>query len=243
VSVIPAATAPADLVGYSIVLVGRFDPMSFQPSMLLKNGLLNEADLADLSYEMLFKEVCIIRLPWLVLTVEPQKLSAITTLQTPAAEPIRDFVLDFAEELPDGRFTALGINRDTHIAIKSNEHYEMLLERITASLSPFGLSKDGLEREPLDWHGILQPTVLRSIAFQGQRDDDTRGMALVRLEPSTRLSPGIYILVNDHFDADPSRLDAEPKHLLSQLSSGWVSAMQRAESVVEVIRKDLHAIA
>lgn len=62
-TMIPAAKAPTDVVGHSIVLVGKFDPMFIQPSALLQNGLLSEPDLNSLSYDLMMKDLSILKLP------------------------------------------------------------------------------------------------------------------------------------------------------------------------------------
>lgn len=230
------------LSGQSIVLVGKFDPISVQPSTLLKGGLLDETDLSSLSYEALFKEVAVLKLPWLILSVELEKLSALTTLQSPAGEPIRDFVVDFAELMPHKRFTALGINRDAHMPVKSSDQFHALLDRLSALMS-YGLTEEEGKERPHDWPGGLIKPVLRSISFEGQRADGTKGMLIVRIEPSTRVIPGLYVSINDHFDADAETLDREPEQLLRQLTEGWTAAMQRADRIVEAVREELHAVA
>jgi hypothetical protein len=97
------------MTGYSIVLIGNFDPISAQPAKLIQNGLLDESDLNGLEYDVLLKDFAVARLPWIQFSIELEKFSVNTTLQSPAPEPIRDFVLDFAELMPNCRFSALGL--------------------------------------------------------------------------------------------------------------------------------------
>jgi hypothetical protein len=183
VSSIPASAAPADIVGYSIVLVGQFDPGQAQPSLLAKAGLLDEGDLSDLTYDMLVKDLVIAKLPWIVFTIERTKLTALTTLQFPVAEPVRDFVLDLIELMPSKRYTALGINRDTHMPLQSRELYQALLDKLAGSPERDSLADDVYEG------ALLRPVPL-TLSIQGRRDDGARGTVTVRLEPSLQISPG-----------------------------------------------------
>ena len=211
-----------------------------QPSTLLQNGLLTVADLSSLNYDLMMKDLSVLRLPWLQLTVEREKLSAMTTLANPAGEPVRDFVLSLSGLVVNPRFTALGINRDTHIAINSPEGYSGLLERL--------MEITGREAPPDDvggqiddfyfpnWGGILLKPIPRSLTIQSQRGDNTQGMLTVRIEPSTLISPGVYMQTNAHFEADPATIDREPDQLLDQLSAGWGAAMTRADRVVSYVK-------
>jgi hypothetical protein len=60
---VPAAAAPSDLTGTSVVLVGSFTPAIVQPAHLIGAGLLTEADLAQLRYEILAPEVSVMQVP------------------------------------------------------------------------------------------------------------------------------------------------------------------------------------
>jgi hypothetical protein len=244
-TLIPAATALTDVLGYSIVLVGKFVPTFIQPSMLLQNGLLTESDLSSLNYDLMMNDLSVLRLPWLQLSVEREKLSAMSTLANPAREPVRDFVLSLAELVANPRFTALGINRDTHIPINNLEEYSALLERLIEIVGDEGASQPiDHEIEDFsfpDWGGSLHKPVLRSLAVQSHRDDNTQGMLTVRVEPSTRISPGVYIQTNDHFDANPDTIDREPDQLLDQLSSGWGAATARADRIIGYVKEMLNA--
>lgn len=234
-SSIPASAAPADIVGYSIVLVGQFDPGQAQPSLLAKAGLLDEGDLSDLTYDMLVKDLVVAKLPWIAFTIERTKLAALTTLQFPVAEPVRDFVLDLIELMPSKRYTALGINRDTHMPLRSRELYQALLDKLAGSPNRDSLSDDVYEG------ALLRPVPL-SLTIQGQRDDGARGTVTVRVEPSLQVFPGVYIQINDHFDANPDTLDAEPEQLLERLTERWSNSMMRTQRIISAIRNQIYAL-
>jgi hypothetical protein len=67
-------------------------------------------------------------------------------------------------------------------------------------------------------------------------------MVVVRIEPSLRLLPGLYLQINDHVEADPETLKDRPDQLLERLRDGWAVAMERGDRIVESIRHELHAL-
>jgi hypothetical protein len=223
VVIVPAATAPADLIGTSIVLIGPFDPKSIQPANLASNGLLSDADVVQLRYDVLAPEITIAQLPWMQLIIEPNKLTASSTIQNPIAEPMRDFVFSFCDTGAIKRFTALGINHDIHFAVSSQEVWH----KIGHALVP----KDNL------WRKLTREPGTLSVAIRGQRDDDLPGSVTVKVEPSVRIHPGAYIQVNDHFDADEKLLTADPGHLIRILGERWDASKRRSEEVVAAVKE------
>ena len=220
---INASTAPGDIQGTSIVLVGPCDPAMLQPSALLKNGLISETDVATLRYEMLVAEVAVARLSWAQIVVERGKLSVTTTLESPAGEPIRDFVLSFVELLPTRRFTALGINREQHFGVPNEEHWH----KIGHALVP---------KEPV-WNNILKKPGMSSLTVQGERSDGFAGQINVRIEPSKELKPGVFVHINDHYDVAPQATNEEPDKLLDLLSAGWDDAMRRSDEIISKLKE------
>jgi hypothetical protein len=229
VSIVTAAAAPTDLVGHSIVIVGTFDPSRMQPGELVKNGLFDEADLSGLTYSMILQDIVVGSLPWISFTVEREKLTATTTLTSPAAEPVRDFVLDLIELMPARQYSALGINRDTHLPLHSKDDLQALLDRLAAKMIRSSVPIDDDARlslgaphdaRPNQWLEILVQPVLRTLSVQGNRDDGTSGSVTVRVEPSIRVLPAVYVQINDHFEANPATLTPYTSARLRRASFG-----------------------
>ncbi len=110
----------------------------------------------------------------------------------------------------------LGINRDTHFALASVEAWRDLAQR----LAP-----------PTNWDLLVPNPGMRSLAIQGSRPDREPGAVLVRVEPSVRVRPGIYIQVNDHFEvAEPASAEgrAEASRIVSE---SWERSMTQAETI------------
>jgi hypothetical protein len=215
---IPAQSAPADLIATSIVLAGAFDPMHLQPSYLAENDLLSEGDLAQVGYQILAPEIGVLTLPWMQVIVEPTKLMATTTLESPLVEPVRDFVFSFYDTLKVRHVTAIGFNHDTHFAVRSEEVWH----KVGHQLVP----KEGL------WRTVLVEPGTASVMIRGKRDDKLAGHVNVKVEPSLRLHPGIYVNVNDHIEL--GELDSD--RLVSTAGENLESSKKRSDAIIVALK-------
>jgi hypothetical protein len=216
------APPPGDISGASIVLLGTFDPLHAQPADLLWKGLLNERDVTELRYEAAMPDLVIATLPWMRIIIERERLMAAATLQSPAAEPVRDFVIGLAELMLVRHVTAVGLNRDQHFATPSQEVWH----RIGHLLAP----KDVL------WDRLLKSPGLQSLSIRGDRPDGEQGFIVVKIEPSTVVPHGIYVHVNDHFQATAEVLESNPYKVLDVLTDRWSESMLRADQVIAGVK-------
>ena len=207
-----------EVSGQSVVLVGSFDPTLVQPQFLLEKGLVRESDLSSLKIETMIPDVAALSFSWLSIVVERTKITASTTLTYPAPEPVRDFILDLVKEMRSSRLTALGINSDHHFQARDVQVWHRVGDR----LAP----KEGL------WDQVLTNPGMQAIWVRGERDDRFDGYILVRVEPSTRISNGIYVQVNDHFEITANEADAAPHALLARLTDQWSASSQRSDRII-----------
>lgn len=63
------------------------------------------------------------------------------------------------------------------------------------------------------------------------------GLAALRIEPSPLIRPGIFVHVNDHFDASEEALETDPDHLLLHLTEGWSSSVRRFERIIAAVKE------
>jgi hypothetical protein len=207
---VTAGNAPADLVALSIVLVGPFDPRILQPANLVTNGLLEAGDVEGL------------RLPWIQVVVEPNKLTALTTLESPIGEPVRDFVVSLHETRTIKTIGSLGLNHEAHYAVSSEDVWH----RVGHTLAP----KENV------WNRVLTEPGMLILGIRAKRDDEWGGNINVRVEPSNRIRPGIYVNVNDHFEAKDQG-SSELGNLIDVLSDDWASSRARFDRIVVAVKE------
>jgi hypothetical protein len=218
-----APNVPADLVGTSIMVRGKFDPLILQPSRLIENGLLDESDVSDLRYDVLTPDIAIAVLSWMKISVERDKILAASTLKSPAGEPVRDFFLGFLDIMPVKVCTALGINHERHFPARTED----LWHEVGHALAP----KEAV------WSKVMEKPGLLSLTIQGERQDEQKGKVNVKVEPSARIKPGIYVQINDHYDADGERLAESPDHVLVALTEKWDQSIQMSDRIVAAVKE------
>ena len=86
------------------------------------------------------------------------------------------------------------------------------------------------------WEGILNGQGLQALVVAEPRDDPP-GYLRVQVGPSGRITPGVAISLNDHFQlagTDDTKL-AEASDVLSLLADRWEESTARGRSIPEKI--------
>jgi hypothetical protein len=81
------------------------------------------------------------------------------------------------------------------------------------------------------WNNILKKPGMRSISVQGQRPDDYKGYILVRVEPSRKIHPGVFIHVNDHYEVHDSETELGCTEIMNILINSWEASIARSEKI------------
>lgn len=194
----------------SIVLLGTFNPAIFHPLWFKINQLIRpeEADAAKL--EVTHPAVSIFSLEWFKLQVEMERFVVETTDKANFG-PISDLVLGTFSILDHTPVRALGINRMMHFKMESIEEWHAF----------------GHMLAPKDvWHGIMERPGLRSLTMDDPRDDPTSYIR-VRIEPSNRVDPGIFIEVNNHYEIKENNV----QNMLYILKSSWKDVLLKSENI------------
>ncbi len=208
--------------GVNIVLRGDFNPAILQPSWFARYDLIKpqEADAAEI--KIICSDAAIFEMEWLQLQAVRDRLQ-IGTVRESYYEVLRDLAVGICTLLPHTPIKGLGINRDFHFRMPSEEAWHA----VGHTVAP---------KEP--WQGILTRPGMRSLAMQEDRTDDQYpGYLLVKIEPSVRAQPyGIYININDHYQSstgpDSSLVVDE---ILAVLHERWESSMQRGLEIAQKI--------
>ncbi len=170
----------------SIVVLGDFNPAIFHPLWFANNGLIRPQEAEAANTEIVHREVAAFAVDWLVINVTQARFQA-QTKQGPYYEPLRDLVLGVLDLLSHTPVRSVGLNRHFHYQAKSEEYWHSIGHR----LAPKN-----------DWEQFLHQPGMRSLQMEGQRTDDYAGSVRVIVEPSNQVVPGIYVMVNDHYDID-----------------------------------------
>ena len=214
-----------ELEGQVLVLLGQFNPAIVQPSWLALQNLVRTAEAETATVEIISPHLSVFNVGNIRLVVQTDKFQ----LETVAVEDgptLRDLAVGVFRILEHTPVTALGINREMHFRMDSIEEWHKIGDRL-------------VPKEP--WNLVMPTPGTKSIVVQNDRRPSSgsvpdEGVLTLRLEPSTRVSPGVYVNSNLHFAANRARS-------LEILESRWESAQGEARGAAEtLIRASLNGV-
>lgn len=176
-----------EIDGLSIVIIGAFNPAIFHPSWFSQLNLLGDREIQTATDDpnlVVSREATQFVADWFVCQVLTDRLQ-LSTAEPDAMESLRDIAHAVLTELPHTPLSALGINRDVHWKMPSEARWH--------ALGDFLVPKT-------PWARLLYGRVgLRSLLVQSGPREDQPGATFVKIEPSTRIDPGVYVGINQHF--------------------------------------------
>jgi hypothetical protein len=205
----------------AIIILGSFNPGIFHPIWFKANGLIKpeEADKAKL--EVTTPMISIFGVEWFRLQVETQRFVIQTDNET-HFELLSDLVIGTFSLLEHTPVSAMGLNRMMHFKMDSEESWNALGNKIA----------------PKDvWQGVLQEPGLLSLVMQGPKqrpNQRTEDVINVRIESSPRITPGIYIDVNNHFEIK----DNDLQKVLNILKESWRDVLINSRKIADQIIKE-----
>lgn len=200
----------AELSGINIVILGSFNPKIFQPAWFAANELIRKLEAEEADTEIIHNDISIFRIgDWLRLEVTRDRFNA-STEQEAYFEVLVDFVLGTFSLLSHTPAGILGINTAMHYRVKN----EKLWHEIGDKLAP---------KEP--WKLLMRAPRLTRVEMQDVRVDGPKGYLRVRVEPSTRITPGIFINTNDHYEVDDPKNATGCSELMEILNTNWKSSI------------------
>lgn len=208
--------------GASVVLTGSFNPAIFQPQWFARQNLLPAEECEKAEVRVIAPQVCDFQTERFIIQVTTVRFSAQSKPDANPA-PLKDLVAGTFFVLEHTPLKALGLNRDMHFSLPSEE----LWHKVGDTLAP----KDV-------WNGVLQGRIgMRSLLIQsevpGFNDPKQEGTRLwVRVEPSMSVKFGLYIQTNEHFEAPK---DGALGYLTQRIRTRWEGAYSYAAEIADRI--------
>ncbi len=204
----------------SIVLVGSFNPAIFQPAWFSAEGLLAKEETAEANLGIAHPEILAFTADWLSIEVTRERW-IITTVQPPFYGALRDLALGTFTVLHHTPIAMMGLNRDWHFRMDSEDHWHEVGHR----LAP-----------PANWEGILEKPGMRSLTMEGVRPDGLRGFLRVKVEPSGKVHPGVYININDHYEVVAGDAEVQSADVaMETIREHWEASLARSNDIVNEI--------
>src|SRR5438477_765073 len=169
-------TLSSEIDGVSIVLVGNFNPMIFQPAWFSHHDLLRKQEAETADNVVAVDQITTFNTEWLSLQVTTERFQA-STADGGSFEALRDLVLGTFRILEHTPLAKLGINRDMH--------YRVLPIEASIASGHYIVPKS-------PWISIMSNPVTRSLTVEGLvRRGETDVKLTMKVEPSVRIEPGI----------------------------------------------------
>lgn len=215
----------------SVVLVGRMNPLIFQPEWLRKNQIIGEAEAEaarEGALEVIHQEVSILNLAAMKLVVEPGRF-----VVTATEEPLvlaKDFAEGCFSLLSHTPTSALGLNFTTTFRLDNRAAWHRLGDILLPKEPWTELLKAG-EKDKADTHlgGMRSVTAERSV-----RPDEHLGYIRVIVEAVEGAHFDTKVTVNDHFQFDPKN-PTSAGDAVDLLNDVWDISGKRAKQITESI--------
>jgi hypothetical protein len=209
-----------ELQGLNMVVLGSFNPQIYQPAWLARQKLIQDEEAEKASIQAISNDIAVFSIGWMGLEATAERLS-FSTNQPQYYELLRDLVVGVFRLLRHTPVTNLGINWMYHFKKPTVEKWHEIGHLLT----------------PKDvWNKILKKPGMLHIRIEGVREDSHKGKIHVAVEPSVKVQPGIYVLVNDQFELHPEKEGPSSADLLVEaLSSEFKNSMDRATGISQQI--------
>lgn len=207
-----------NIEGMSVVLVGDFNPKIFQPVWFAAQEppLIPKLEAEAATIEIIHADVAIFNVEWFRLQVTRDRFH-ISTPQESRYEFLRDLVLGTFQLLQHTPVSAMGINKDAHWRVESEEVWHEFGHRFA----------------PKDiWDGVLEKPGLMSLTVQGVRTDGREGSVNVKVEPSRQIHPGILFNVNDHYSANRPESVLGCNEMMDILRTCFYESVSRSDKII-----------
>lgn len=190
---------------YSIVLVGDFNPVMFQPEWFSRNLIISpeEVDFAKSQTAtaplIVTPQLTAFKTSQFSIKIEQKRFQVICE-----KEPfilIKDFVVKTFEKLGGYTLNAYGFNYSAHYAVDTLETYQRIGDNLAPKQYWSSLLGDEIE-------GTERKSGLTAIQMQKNKEDKKGQISLI-LQPSILLKPGVFMSCNDHSNIDMENSNAE----------------------------------
>jgi hypothetical protein len=199
----------------SIVMLGSFNPAIFQPRWLGAQGLIRQEEAEGAKITLINTEVADFSTEWFQLQVLHERLQLLT--QDPRQyAPLRDLASGSLELLSHTPITAMGMNRHFHFLMSSVDQWHAFGHTVAPKTI---------------WDPMMDGAGLRTMVIEGRRKDAEGGVLRIKIEPSAKVQPGVFIEVNEEFTVAEAYRGA---HWVSdRLNANWDSLLEYSRNAAE----------
>jgi hypothetical protein len=203
-----------ELEGWSLVLVGSFNPGIFHPLWLEKFNLISKEEAEKAELQIVQSEVSAFKVGVVDLFVRPDKFQ-INTMDPTAMLQVRDMGVGCFKVLDQTPIRQMGINRMMHFKMPSVDSWHAVGHK----LAPKQI-----------WEGLdLESPGTLNVEIQGHRQGSPAKYSRVQVQPSQKIESGVYVRTNEHFEVD----SPDPQKFVNWLNAEWEPCQKFGRELAE----------
>lgn len=201
----------------SVVFIGDFNPVIFQPYWLLSKNLIREDEAGNAKVDIIHNEIVRYELgDWLSFEVTRNRCE-FKTAKEPYFDPLKDLACGIFKVLKETPIKSIGINHIFDLSLQTQDKYY----KFGSSLTPLNFWKEELN----------DPRLLQVEIFEKERNDITGASRRIRIVPSDQaISFGVSININNHFELT---VKGEKKDLISLIDNNWDTTFKQSKSIID----------
>lgn len=221
-----------EISGCSIVLVGDFNPVIFQPAWLAAHDIDGSGE--AVSVQIIHRDICQFTIETRNYFVEKDRL-IVETMSAPwvlISDIVGRIFLEFLSHTP---VRAFGINRDVHFTLPSPEHRVDLGRRL-APLPPWGTFGKSMHSDDPEMVGGLQRLNMRSKSRIEGAKVETNAI----VEPSLRLNTdaAVYMRINSHHEISNLADGHGATEAVGLMTKRFETVIDESDAIVDQMMKE-----
>ena len=202
----------------SIVLLGDFNPVIFQPYWLANKELIREDEAKNAKIDIIHNDIVRYEIAdWFNVEINKGRCEFKTT-KTPYFDPIKDLTISIFSILKETPIKSMGINHVYDLSLLSNDNFY----KFGNTLTPLSIWGDS----------INDPRLLHLEIYEKERKDIVGASRRIRITPSdqTAIAFGITVNINNHFQLENK---GNSNNLFSMIENNWKKSFSESKNIVE----------
>lgn len=171
-------------LGTSIVFVGKYSPAMFHPSWFKHFKLVRDAEADTATLIISHPTISQAQIGEFLITAEENRLILKSNNQS-LFLALKDLSLSIVQLLEAVPVRQLGINFEAHYSAKSEQSWH----QFGHSLAPKEV-----------WSNFIENPGMHTMTIEGKNPRAKKGYTRIKVEPSRKLTHGISMDINNHFD-------------------------------------------
>lgn len=207
--------------GNTLVVVGAFAPAMFHPSWFARYELLGNREItvaAEATNLLVSNEISLFKIGGFDIDIRPNRMQ-IGTSQESLFKANRDLVCSMLEVIDGISVEQIGINWTGHFATQTGTAWHAAGDKLVPKTF---------------WKSIWPKHVgMSNLSLEFERKDERKGSINLAFQPSSVVTNGVFLAINDHFDLKIADKVTYSTEVSAFLQTHWSESKEMAEKMFD----------